>query len=118
MKDKDNSNLRENITYKDHISQIVHEAEKKGDFDNLPGKGKPLNLNDNSINSYDAQLNKILKDNNVLPEWVKLGNEIDSLMDQLSSSSPKEKRKLKKELNKKIKNYNWQCPPSLQKNSL
>ena len=32
------------FTYEDHISSIVKQAEKKGAFNDLPGKGKPLNL--------------------------------------------------------------------------
>ena len=31
-------------TYEDHISSIVKEAEKKGSFDHLPGKGNLLIL--------------------------------------------------------------------------
>ena len=39
------------------ISSIVKEAEKKGSFDHLPGKGKPLNL-DKDL-SYNPENNCI-----------------------------------------------------------
>lgn len=118
MKNKDRDSFRENVYYKDHISQIVHDAEEKGDFENLPGKGKPLDLNKNSVNSYEGQLNKTLKDNNVIPEWIQLGNEIHSLKEQLEFSGPKKEKKIRKLINQKIKSYNWKCPPSLQKGLL
>ncbi|MGR9049605.1 DnaJ family domain-containing protein [Halobacillus faecis] len=118
MKNKDRDSFRENLYYKDHISQIVHDAKEKGDFDNLPGKGKPLDLNKNPVNSYEGQLNKTLKDNNVIPAWIQLGNEIDSLKERLESCDPGEEKKIRKLINKKIKSYNWKCPPSLQKGLL
>jgi RimJ/RimL family protein N-acetyltransferase len=104
--------------YRDYLTEIVKRSEEAGDFDHLPGKGKPLDLGPSAINPSEAQLYKTLKDNHVLPHWIELANEIDLLKDQLINLEGKERRKLVKEINKKIKAYNYACPPSLQKNKV
>lgn len=50
---------------------------ERGDFDNLPGAGKPLDLNENPYTPSDWQLAfKVLKDAGVAPEWIEQGKEI------------------------------------------
>ncbi|WP_081755981.1 GNAT family N-acetyltransferase [Paucisalibacillus sp. EB02] len=104
--------------YRDHLTEIVKRSEAAGDFDNLPGKGKPLDIGPSSVNPSEAQLYKTLKDNHVLPPWIELANEIDALKEKLEDLDGKERRKLVKEINKKIKAYNYACPPTLQKNKV
>nr|WP_240510165.1 DUF1992 domain-containing protein [Virgibacillus profundi] len=100
------------------MSAIIKNAEKEGHFDNLPGKGKPLDLGRDYFNPPEKQLYKTLKDNHILPRWVELANEIDQLKEEVITLDGKEKRKKTKEVNKKIKEYNYACPPSLQKNKV
>ncbi|WP_188456323.1 DnaJ family domain-containing protein [Virgibacillus oceani] len=104
--------------YTDHMTEIIRQAEKDGLFDDLPGKGKPLKLDNNYFNNPDKQIYKTLKDNNILPKWIKLSKEIDAMKEKLSDLGDKEKRKRIKDINKKIKEYNYACPPSLQKNKI
>nr|WP_237706209.1 DUF1992 domain-containing protein [Ornithinibacillus scapharcae] len=100
------------------MTEIIKRAEASGDFDDLPGKGKPLKLGPGYTNPSEAQLYKTMKDNHVLPKWIELANEIESLKEQLKELEGKERRKLVKEINKKIKVYNFACPPSLQKTKI
>lgn len=103
--------------YEDHISAIIKRAEKEGAFDNLKGKGRPLQFDDNDL-SYnpDRQLNKILKENNILPNWVKLGKEIDQLKEEVKTYTVIYNiKKTIEEINKKVTSYNLSCPPSVQK---
>ncbi|WP_255295659.1 J-domain-containing protein [Bacillus cereus] len=79
-------------TYEDHISSIVKQAEKKGAFDNLPGKGKPLNLDKDLSYNPDKQLYRTLKNNHVLPKWIELSKEIDVLKESLSKRNNKYNR--------------------------
>ncbi|WP_241558921.1 DUF1992 domain-containing protein [Oceanobacillus halophilus] len=97
------------------MTAIIRNAEREGQFDYLPGKGKPLKMAGQSIQSEERQLYKTLKDNHILPKWVKLAKEIDILKEELKQTAGREKRKLVKEVNKKIREYNYACPPSLQK---
>nr|WP_239544423.1 DUF1992 domain-containing protein [Virgibacillus halotolerans] len=98
------------------MSEIIKKAEREGHFDDLPGKGKPLDLGQDYMNPAEKQLYKTMKDNHILPRWIELGNEIDGLKENLSTLDTKEKRKVIKEINKKTKEYNLACPPSLQRN--
>ena len=57
----------------------IQEAIDEGLFDNLPGRGLPLDL---SINPFEAPgmgaVNRILKHNKVLPVWVTVEKEIEA----------------------------------------
>src|SRR5438876_667686 len=57
------------------VDQIVQQAQEAGQFDDLPGKGKPLQLDP----SPDAVVNNLLKEAGVVPEWVELAREIERL---------------------------------------
>ncbi|MEN1968657.1 DUF1992 domain-containing protein [Lentibacillus sp. N15] len=116
--EKESVDVDERMVYTDHLSAIVRQAEKDGQFDNLPGKGKPLKLDNNYFSGTYKQFNKTLKDNHVLPKWVELNKEVEALKKKLAVADHDEKRGLVKEINKKIKVYNFACPPSLQKNKV
>lgn len=46
------------------VEDIIREAMERGDFDNLPGKGKPLNLVDDPLlDPLMSIVNRILRDN-------------------------------------------------------
>lgn len=60
--------------------QKIREAIADGEFDNLPGKGKPLKLEDWSHIPEDLRLSyKVLKNAGAVPEEVQLRKEIVSL---------------------------------------
>ena len=59
------------------VEKQIREAMERGDFDHLPGAGKPLDLNENPYTPTDWQLAfKVLKDAGVAPEWIEQGKEI------------------------------------------
>jgi len=75
--------------WQDFISQAIEEAMREGAFDNLPGKGKPLNLNENPNEPPDmAMANKILKNNDTTPPWIgdrkKLLEDIEILRQEMA----------------------------------
>ncbi|WP_243522255.1 DUF1992 domain-containing protein [Bacillus pseudomycoides] len=103
-------------TYEDHISSIIKRAEKSGAFDDLPGKGKPLNIDKNLSYNPEKQLYKTLKDNHVLPRWIELSKEIDHLKEKLKEITDSEETvKLIETINKKVSEHNLLCPPTAQK---
>ena len=55
------------------IEQSIREAFEEGKFDDLEGKGKPLVLD----TSPDAVVKNLLKNANIVPEWIALTSEID-----------------------------------------
>ncbi|PEI95678.1 enterochelin esterase [Bacillus pseudomycoides] len=104
------------FTYEDHISSIVKRAEKSGAFDDLPGRGKPLNIDKSLSYNPEKQLYKTLKDNHVLPRWIELSKEIDYLKGKLKEiTDSKEATKLVRTINKKVLEHNLLCPASAQK---
>lgn len=104
------------FTYEDHISSIVKQAEKTGAFNDLPGKGKPLNLDKDLSYNPDKQLYRTLKNNHVLPRWIELSKEIDHLKENLKELTDNvEAAMLITTINKKVSEHNLLCPPSAQK---
>jgi hypothetical protein len=64
----------------DLVGTMIAEAMERGEFDNLEGAGKPLNLVENPFEPAGLHIiHKILKDNGFTPYWIELGKEIDSL---------------------------------------
>ncbi|WP_232225601.1 DnaJ family domain-containing protein [Oceanobacillus manasiensis] len=110
--------IEERLQYKDHMSEIIKKAERDGQFADLPGKGKPLQLGQDYLNPEEKQLYKTMKDNHVLPRWIELANKIDHLKEELTHIEGKERTKQIKQINKLVKEYNYACPPSLQRNRI
>lgn len=59
------------------VEQRIQEAMKNGVFDNLPGKGKPLDLNQNPyLDPGQALAFGLLQNNGFAPEWIERNKEI------------------------------------------
>ncbi|MDQ3247865.1 MAG: DUF1992 domain-containing protein, partial [Chloroflexota bacterium] len=55
----------------DIIGQRIEEAMRQGEFDNLPGHGKPQTLRRNPLVPADQALAfDILQNNNLAPAWI------------------------------------------------
>ena len=60
-----------------NVNEQLQEAMARGDFDDLPGKGKPLKLEDNPFIAPEVRMvNQMLKDNGVVPRWIEVDKEI------------------------------------------
>lgn len=88
--------------------QRIREAQEKGDFDNLPGEGEPLNLQDDRNIPEDLRLaHKILKNADCLPPELDEKKKIRQMEDMLDNiPDEKEKYKLIKKINFKIMKLN------------
>lgn len=65
----------------------IAEAQEAGEFDNLPGYGKPLELEDDSHIPPELRMSyKILKNSGHIPPELAERKEIDSLLDMLEGS--------------------------------
>lgn len=103
-------------TYEDHISSIIKRSQKEGVFDDLLGKGKPLQIDKSLSYNPEKQLYKTMKDNHILPRWIELSKEIDALKEKLHTGmEEKEFATMVETINKKIYEHNLTCPPSAQK---
>lgn len=67
------------------VEERIRKAQKNGELDNLPGQGKPLNLDDMSIPEEFRMVHRILKNSGFLPPEVELRKQIRELEDMLRS---------------------------------
>ncbi|MGA2227526.1 MAG: DnaJ family domain-containing protein [Syntrophobacteraceae bacterium] len=86
----------------------IREAMDNGEFDDLPGKGKPLQLEDDRHIAQDIRLaHKILKNANCLPPELELRKEILTMEELLDGvRDTKEKYRQIKKLNYLIMKLN------------
>ena len=61
------------------VEEQIRKARERGDFDNLPGAGKPIDLSENPYEPPDMRMTlRILKNNDFTPFWIQLGKDIDA----------------------------------------
>ena len=86
----------------------ILEAMERGEFDDLPGKGKPLELSDDPMVPDDLRVAyKVLKNAGYLPPEVELHNEIVRLRDLVDAACDEAQRNARvKELNVKLLRFN------------
>ena len=113
------------------IEQRIQEGIEKGLFDNLPGAGKPLNLDDDAFVPEDMRMAfRLLRSNGLAPLWVELNKEIRDdlarlarfrahLYERRDRTNALQRDHLRKEyidrihdINGKILNYNIVAPSS------
>ena len=82
----------------------IREAMARGEFENLPGAGKPLHLEDDSTIPDDLRVAyKILRNAGCIPPELEVRKEIITLRDLLRTiEDEKEKREKTRELNYKL----------------
>ncbi|MCF8061857.1 MAG: DUF1992 domain-containing protein [Deltaproteobacteria bacterium] len=94
--------------FDDIIEQRIQESLSKGEFDNLPGRGKPLQLEDDSHVPEDLRMAyKVLKNAGCLPPEIELKKEILQMKDMLDAI-PEEQEKVRqiRRINYKIMKLN------------
>jgi len=107
------------LSYFAHIAEErIRAAQREGAFDNLPGKGKPLVLEDLSTVPEDLRMAyHLLKSAHVLPPEAELQKEIHTLQDLLKYLEDDGERKaLAKEIEGKVirldllkrRSFSWQ----------
>ena len=94
--------------YEKIVEQRIKEAMENGEFENLPGKGKPIPIEDDSHVPEDLRLAyKLLKNADCLPPELLEKKEIRQMEDMLTTiPDEKEKYKLIKKINFKIMKLN------------
>lgn len=90
------------------VEERIRKAQLKGEFDNLPGSGKPLELGDDHHIPQELRLAyKILKNADCVPPEVELSREIRKTEDLLSGvEDSAQKYRILKKLNLMIMKFN------------
>ena len=91
------------MSYETFIEKQIQKAIAEGKFDNLEGKGKPINLDDYFATPEDIRVGySVLKANKIVPEEVDRLKEIGELKEKIKNCADNEERaKLTKILNEK-----------------
>jgi len=103
------------------IEDAIQKAISDGEFDNLPGYGKPIDWKDNPYASPEMRLvDDILQKNGISYPWMEKRKEIEQLIADLKERLVVEKRHSKPDfneipeqiasINKKIFDYNLSVP--------
>lgn len=58
------------------IDDLIQDGQEKGVFDNLKGKGKPLNLSSGLFGEEKKLAHELLKDNKLTPVWINNRNQV------------------------------------------
>ena len=80
--------MRMRFDWNNLIDEMIENGRSQGIFDDLKGKGKPLNLNKNPFNQNSEIADSLLKENKMVPAWLAQRNdtqtEIEALRQKIS----------------------------------
>lgn len=66
------------------IDDIINQAMRNGEFDQLPGAGKPLKIEDDSHTPEHLRMaHKMLRDHNMPPEWILESKSLDEARESI-----------------------------------
>ena len=96
------------MSFQKSVDEKIEEAIATGEFDNLPGKGEPLDLDAYFATPEHLRMGySILKNADIIPEEIELLRQIEGLKKSLDSSiTPAEKKALRQQLSEKLTNLN------------
>ena len=91
------------MSFEKAVEAIIREAQARGDFENLSGEGKPIDLTDYFNTPEDVRVaGAMLKNAGMVPVEIELLQEISALKDLLGKIVDEDqKNKYKKELREK-----------------
>jgi len=91
------------MSFDETIEALIKEAQERGEFDNLPGKGQPLNLKDYFDTPEDVRVaQSVLKNAGLLPLEIDLLHDIARLKESLKMAGDEiEKESIRKKLRDK-----------------
>ncbi len=71
-----------------NVDEQIEEAMERGEFKDLPGKGRPIKLDTNPFLTPQVRMaNRLLKENGFAPRWIELEKEIKKKKHNLRNSS-------------------------------
>ena len=79
--------------YFDYVEEQIRQAQERGDFDNLPGSGKLLNLDKNPHAGDNALAYSMLKQSGYAPPEIELAKEIRSESEKAEANLAKLRQK-------------------------
>ena len=75
--------IRMRFEYRDLIEDLIQEGQERGVFDNLKGKGKPLDLKSSHYEGDSKLANELMKEHKIVPLWLAKRNTVELVIDEL-----------------------------------
>jgi len=96
------------MSFEKTVEAVIREAQERGDFDNLKGKGKPIDLSAYFETPEDLRLAySVLKNANMVSAEVDLLKEIAALKERLGATyEEKERSRIQKMIREKQLQFN------------
>jgi DnaJ family protein C protein 28 len=92
------------------IEEIIRQAIQEGKFDDLPGKGKPLNLDQNPQQDPEWRVaHHLLKSSGFSLPWIELLGEINNNLQQARDSLARSWAWLQSEYGGQLNTVEWQA---------
>jgi hypothetical protein len=73
---RDENGVRANPSWQSWIDEAIAEARTRGEFDNLPGEGRPLRIEENPFAGDWALALHVLENAGMSPPWMEMSEEI------------------------------------------
>ena len=74
--------IRMRFEYQDLVEDLIQEGQERGAFDNLKGKGKPLDLQHNLYEGDRKLANELMKEHDIVPLWLARRNSVTLLVEE------------------------------------
>jgi hypothetical protein len=96
------------MSFQKNVDEKIKKAIARGEFDNLPGKGEPLDLDAYFATPEHLRMGySILRSADIIPEEMDLLRQIEDLKKSLDSSTTRiENKALRQQLSEKLTNFN------------
>lgn len=75
--------IRMRFEYRDLVEELIQDGQERGVFDNLKGKGKPLDLKSNLYEGDRKLANELMREHDILPLWLARRNAVGLSIDEL-----------------------------------
>ncbi len=100
------------------IDDAIRAAMARGDFDNLPGAGKPMALGDDPYTPDEMkEAYRLMKQNDLLPDWIAQGKALEKTAQMLRERAARRiDDKLREDIaryNREVLAFNLKLPPGI-----
>jgi hypothetical protein len=92
-------------TWESVTERLIREAQERGEFDDLPGHGRPIRLEDDPWAGEEALAFHVLRNARVAPPWIEADKEarqvrdrVEALLRRATGAHPAHHERLRREL--------------------
>jgi hypothetical protein len=75
--------IRMRFEFQDLVEDLIQDGQERGVFDNLKGKGKPLDLKSSLHEGDSALANELMKEHKIVPEWLMRRNTVGVAVEEV-----------------------------------